>query len=59
MNGAQIINKWQFILDDINTQINSLILMDSDDEATLLSLNEKKQLIEHFLTDIDLWQPNL
>lgn len=59
MNEAQIIDKWQHILDDINVQINNLILMDADDQAVLLSLNERKQLIEHFLIDINLWQLNL
>lgn len=53
MSAVQIINKWQQMLNDVNTQLKHLIVMDFDDEMLFVELKTKQQLMQQTITDLN------
>lgn len=53
MSAVQIINKWQQMLNDVNTQLKHLIVMDFDDEMLFVELKTKQQLMQQTINDLN------
>lgn len=53
MSAVQIIGKWQQMLNDVNTQLKHLIVMDFDDEMLFVELKTKQQLMQQTITDLN------
>ena len=48
-----IINKWQQLLVDVETQLEQLIVMDFEDELLFVELKTKQQLMQQTITDLN------
>lgn len=48
-----IINKWQQLLYEVETQIKQLIIMDFEDELLFVELKTKQQLMQQTINDLN------